>query len=56
MIITNKSIIDKNEETTMPMVLLFIHSGTEAVLAVAHIHIAIYNKRKINPEYENVLS
>jgi hypothetical protein len=38
------------------MVLLFIHSGIEAALAVAHKHIAICNKREINPEYENVLS
>jgi hypothetical protein len=30
----------------MPMVLLFIHSGIEAVLAIAHKHLAIYNKRE----------
>jgi hypothetical protein len=39
----------------VPSVLLFIHSGIEAVLAVAHKHIAICNKRE-NPEYENILS
>jgi hypothetical protein len=28
------------------MVSLFIHSGIEAVLAIAHIHLAICNKRE----------
>jgi hypothetical protein len=40
----------------VPTVLLFIHGRIEAVLAVAHKHIAIYNQREINPEYENILS
>jgi hypothetical protein len=31
---------------TMPMVSLFIHSGIEAILAIAHIHLAICNKRE----------
>jgi hypothetical protein len=30
----------------MPMVLLFIHSGIEAVLVIAHKHLAICNKRE----------
>jgi hypothetical protein len=30
----------------MPMVLLFIHNGIEAVLAIAHKHLAICNKRE----------
>jgi hypothetical protein len=38
------------------MVLLLIHSGIEAILAVAIEHTSICNKREINPEYENVLS
>jgi hypothetical protein len=53
---SNKSTIGKIYGKTVPMVLLFINSGIEAVLAVAHKHIVIYNKREINPEYENVLS
>jgi hypothetical protein len=43
---SNKSIIGKIYGETVPMVLLFIHSGIEAVLAVAHIHIVICNKRE----------
>jgi hypothetical protein len=46
MIITNKSTIDKYQGMTTPMVSLFIHSGIEIILSVAHIHLAIYNKRE----------
>jgi hypothetical protein len=45
-IITNKSIIDKHYGRTVPMVLLFIHSGIEAILAVAIEHASICNKKK----------
>jgi hypothetical protein len=43
---SNKSIIGKIYGKTVPTVLLFIRSRIEVVLAVAHIHIAIYNKRE----------
>jgi hypothetical protein len=46
MIITNKSIIDKNYGRTMPTVLLLIHSGIEAILVVAIEHTSICNKRE----------
>jgi hypothetical protein len=46
MIITNKSIIDKNYGRTVPTVLLLIHSRIEAILAVAIEHISICNKRE----------
>jgi hypothetical protein len=45
-IITNKSIIDKNYGRTMPTVLLLIHSGTEAIFAVAIELTSICNKRE----------
>jgi hypothetical protein len=31
---------------TMPMVSLFLHGGIEAVLAIAHKHLAICNRRE----------
>jgi len=43
---SNKSIRGKIYGKAVPTALLFIHSGIEAVLAVAHIHIAICNKRE----------
>jgi hypothetical protein len=46
MFITNKSIIDKNYGRTVPTVLLLIHSGIEAILAVAIEHTSICNKRE----------
>jgi hypothetical protein len=46
MIITNKSIIDKNYGRIVPTVLLLIHGGIEAILAVAIEHTSIYNKRE----------
>jgi hypothetical protein len=45
-IFTSKSILDKNYGRTVPLVLLLIHSGIEAILAVAIEHISIYNKRE----------
>jgi hypothetical protein len=45
-IITNKSIIDKNYRMTVPTVLLLIHGGVEAILAVAIEHTSIYDKGK----------
>jgi hypothetical protein len=46
MIITNKSIIDKNYGRTVPMVLLLIHSGIEEILPAAIEHTSICNKRE----------
>jgi hypothetical protein len=44
MIITNKNIIDKKYRMTVPTVLLLIHSGIKAILAVAIEHTSICNK------------
>jgi hypothetical protein len=44
MIITNKSITNKNYGRIVPIVLLLIHSRIEAILAVAIEHIFICNK------------
>jgi hypothetical protein len=44
-IITNKNIIGKNYGRTVPTILLFIHSGIEAIFAIAIEHTSICNKR-----------
>ena len=44
------------DRMTMPIVLFLIHYRSKAVLIVAVVHHIICNNRKINPEYEKVLS